>query len=503
MSGRRFLPTSLFARLFLLVSLLSCVLVSIGGYGMYLQALSMIDREANQRLAAGASTLAAHLWPYINDPADANAVSLFRDVLGPTEGLGWIRTVYWVDMSASAPAFLATLSFPDSAKKQHRPPSLDHLEDALDDGLDLLEAGRPYYPDPRFLHGNQQLKTIFMPIMDHHGFLHSFIGLEADSSLLNLRASLRHTLLLVLGAAVLSALLASLLIAGSVSRHADRLVKLLHHIEKREPVGEEMSGIHEFATLHRGLSALGQSIVDGDQRLHQMYEQKLNELFLMGGAIAHQLRNPLAAAELHLGLLRRNPSSSESLKELQLVLEQMNHLVTRFLGYSKKVQPVPQLLVAYDWLSDWATRLRSSHPDISISVQAEKHATLFADPDLLQEILANLIRNSIEAASAKVQIDLTATAIPGAARLCFQDHGPGIPTDLMPSLFAPFTSRKAQGTGLGLALVRKFVEAHHGRIEYQPGPSGGAGFLIDLPSPPSHSPSAFDEIRPVSTEKSP
>ncbi len=479
------MPESLFARLFLLVSLLSGVLVCVGGYGIHLQTVELVEREANHRLTAGASAIAAHLWPYLSDPGEANAVSLFREVLGPSDGLGWIKCVYWIDMSASAPTFLATLSFPLDDGSLPEIPTLDQLEDALDDGLDLLETGRPFFPNPRILYTDRLYKTIFMPIMDHHGLLHSVVGLEADSSLLQLRASLRQMLSFVLLAAVLSAFLASWLIAGSVSRHADRLIANLRHIEKREPVADDTSGIREFEALHQGIVNLGNSIVLGDQRLQQMYEKKMNELFLTGAAVAHQLRNPLAAAELHLGLVKRNPACTESLREIELGLEQMKNLVTRFLGYSKKAEAHPVRIDASSWFAEWISRMKSRYPGIEFQCTVEESLVLYADPDLLSEILTNLVQNSVEAVPGSVRISIDCRRLRSdTIRLVFQDNGPGIPDDFIPNLFTPFSSRKARGIGLGLALARKFVEAHYGTIDYQAGSSGGAGFVIELPGLP-------------------
>ena len=66
-------------------------------------------------------------------------------------------------------------------------------------------------------------------------------------------------------------------------------------------------------------------------------------------------------------------------------------------------------------------------------------------------------------------------------RVRFEDEGPGIPTEVLPRLFIPFYTRRAGGTGLGLALCRRFVHAHGGEIDLGMRPGGGARFTVLLP----------------------
>lgn len=119
--------------------------------------------------------------------------------------------------------------------------------------------------------------------------------------------------------------------------------------------------------------------------------------------------------------------------------------------------------------------LQPALPDAPVSV--------LADPVELEQVLFNLVRNALEALSARPEPRLvTLELVAGAseARLDIADNGPGIPADLVPRLFTPFTTTRPEGTGLGLALSQRLIERAGGEIAYIPG-GGGAHFRVTLP----------------------
>jgi two-component system nitrogen regulation sensor histidine kinase NtrY len=119
--------------------------------------------------------------------------------------------------------------------------------------------------------------------------------------------------------------------------------------------------------------------------------------------------------------------------------------------------------------------------DFLLSVNPE-HLTIDADPDLLCQVLINLLRNAAEAASgyaAHPQVSLAfALTDAGRTRIEVSDNGPGIPNPIRQDVFLPFFTTKAKGTGVGLSLARQVVLAHGGSITLLESESGGALFRI-------------------------
>jgi two-component system sensor histidine kinase PilS (NtrC family) len=114
------------------------------------------------------------------------------------------------------------------------------------------------------------------------------------------------------------------------------------------------------------------------------------------------------------------------------------------------------------------------------------------DEDLLHRAVVNLLLNAVQAADGDVRVRVTVGEVPRvvfpelpapapAAKLTVADDGPGLPDDVRARLFQPFVSRRPGGVGLGLAVVHRTVEAHHGLIHVDSAPGSGTTFTVLLP----------------------
>jgi signal transduction histidine kinase len=107
------------------------------------------------------------------------------------------------------------------------------------------------------------------------------------------------------------------------------------------------------------------------------------------------------------------------------------------------------------------------------------------DPVQLQQVILNLIINAMDAISdaqpRKREISVTTNLSGASAEIRVGDTGPGIPAENLKMVFDPFFTTKPQGMGMGLAIVRTIIEAHHGKVSAENQPSGGALFVISLP----------------------
>jgi two-component system sensor kinase FixL len=108
-----------------------------------------------------------------------------------------------------------------------------------------------------------------------------------------------------------------------------------------------------------------------------------------------------------------------------------------------------------------------------------------ADPFRLEQVFRNILDNALAAGSPPVAVEVHAESVhlqdQPAIRITFRDNGPGIPPDRRDRVFDPFFTTKARGTGLGMPIARRIVEAHGGRIGVGDGDAPGASFCITLP----------------------
>ncbi len=142
-------------------------------------------------------------------------------------------------------------------------------------------------------------------------------------------------------------------------------------------------------------------------------------------------------------------------------------------------------------VAPWAEELESlfraspSAAGIRFNLSVEPaNLSIDVDPDLMCQVLLNLIKNGAEAAAGHApepQVSLAFSRSPGGrVQIEVADNGPGVPEALQGDVFLPFFTTKAKGTGVGLSLARQVVLAHRGAISLDRGPAGGARFRIVL-----------------------
>ena len=212
--------------------------------------------------------------------------------------------------------------------------------------------------------------------------------------------------------------------------------------------------------------------------------------------LGHELRNPLAPALTALELMKaRDPQAFA--RERQILERQVAHmvrLVNDLLDISRLARGKVQLerrrfeiRDAVDRAVDMANPLivqRGHTLEVSVPTGG---LTVDADIARIVQVLSNLLTNAAKYTPPGGRIALTARASAGQVVLACEDNGPGIPADLVATLFAPFAQgprtieRSEGGLGLGLTLARAFAAIHGGTIAYERRNEGGSCFIVTLP----------------------
>jgi two-component system CheB/CheR fusion protein len=223
----------------------------------------------------------------------------------------------------------------------------------------------------------------------------------------------------------------------------------------------------------------------------QLREQaSLTQLGQLAAIVAHEVRNPLAGLRGSLQILESR--LSPTLRERDII----GSMIQRIDGLSKTVEdillyarPQPPRLRGVDLsrlLNEASTSAKAATPETcSVTVQPGDHATVRADPDMLRAVLLNLILNACQAAGGRHQIEITTSVADGKCHLRVLDRGPGIPVDLRERVFDPFFTTKSGGTGLGLPIVKRLIEAQGGVIALRSREGGGTIAELILPLEPA------------------
>ncbi|MEO8796358.1 MAG: ATP-binding protein [Polyangiaceae bacterium] len=222
--------------------------------------------------------------------------------------------------------------------------------------------------------------------------------------------------------------------------------------------------------------------------------ERLAALGELAAVVAHEVRNPLASIFNSLSSLKRqltlDGDAAILFGILQEEAERLNRTVADLLSYVRPLEPErrPEDLVelARDALRQGMHTLPPGRPPIDAEVVAPASIPSFlGDPVLLRIAFVNLIVNAVQAMpeGGKLVVELSCTHDKerDAIVIDVHDTGKGIPQDAIGRVFEPFFTTRASGTGLGLALVRRIVEAHDGTVRAASDPRSGARFTIILP----------------------
>lgn len=214
--------------------------------------------------------------------------------------------------------------------------------------------------------------------------------------------------------------------------------------------------------------------------------QRLSEMGQMNARLAHQLRTPLATAVLYASQLNNEESSERSVRYCKKILGSLQNLdrmvndMLRFAGGNS--QAAHSQIPVNELFAEVAAQLESQLGEgMSIEFGAPSGLTVRGDAGALAGALLNLATNAVEHGGESAHLILDADCQNNHVALHVRDNGPGVEASLHEQIFEPFYTTRANGTGLGLAVVASVARAHDGKVLVSNSPGGGAVFSILLP----------------------
>jgi len=235
--------------------------------------------------------------------------------------------------------------------------------------------------------------------------------------------------------------------------------------------------------------------------------QDLATLGQMAATVAHELRNPLAAIQGFATLLERDLSeNTRAQRQIDRILQGVdgaNRIIEDLLEYSREVRLTPEPVSVESLLAESIAALQIS-PRWSDKIDLD----MAIDPGVLPcrgdrrrllQVLANLYNNAVDAMDSGGTLSIRVRRAGGfgdseRVRLVIRDSGCGLSAEEVARIFDPFYTSKPGGTGLGMSIVRRIIEAHEGSVHVVSAPGRGTSVVIDLPV-------SVSTIGPASTER--
>jgi nitrogen fixation/metabolism regulation signal transduction histidine kinase len=200
-------------------------------------------------------------------------------------------------------------------------------------------------------------------------------------------------------------------------------------------------------------------------------------------SLAHSAANLMK--EVDTGQDRTVADARAAIETLARRADGLMHFVESYRQISRTPEVRRRRFTAAEWARDIEALFKASGSADGIDFSAEvspPYLLLEADPDLLCQVLINLLRNASDAATAHSPSPAVSLsfrqASGGRVQIEVADNGPGVPEDLRREIFLPFFTTKPKGTGVGLSLARQVVLAHGGSITLLESEAGGALFRV-------------------------
>lgn len=290
-------------------------------------------------------------------------------------------------------------------------------------------------------------------------------------------------------------------VADAAARIAEGDLEQRIHFASRDELGALAASFNAMARqLSQSMSALRQK----EESLQKAYDElvtaqeqllrseRMAAIGELVASVAHEMRSPLSSIRLNLQIIGRSLGKETDLHEhYEIAFDQviqMERMFSDLLNYSKPLE-IQRKDISVEALVDRSLQeLEGELSARGITVETRLPPDLppiIGDPDKLQQVLINILKNALEASAAHTSIQVRAMAQGSGSdatlSLTVTDQGEGISARNLKVIFKPFFTTKQKGTGLGLPIVKKIMDAHRAGISVASEPGGGTMVRLTFP----------------------
>jgi len=238
-------------------------------------------------------------------------------------------------------------------------------------------------------------------------------------------------------------------------------------------------------------SYIVESIRNLTEEVHFSHEQKLSDIGKLAAGVAHEIRNPLTTLKMALPHLEDTDAPPELRTEYIQLIE---HEVDRCIDVSDRLLRLSSLPPSHSELVDINTcvvetvsllrfEAEQRGQELRVDLSPDTPRAIATDNEIRMVVL-NLTQNAFHAAPPNGRVRVSTRVGDGSVQIIVDDNGPGIPPEMVATIFEPFYSARrdgSHGTGLGLPISHSLVTRHGGTIRVEASPEGGARFIVSLP----------------------
>ena len=251
----------------------------------------------------------------------------------------------------------------------------------------------------------------------------------------------------------------------------------------------------EIGSLTQSFNIMIRKLKEANHKIEELFNKQMEKaehlasIGELAAGLAHEIKNPIAGMKGALEIINQKTDASDFKKEIftemLLQIEKINNIIQDLLSYAKPKEINVSLIDPNECIKN-AIKLAKPHIDnknIHFHFKGSENGPLACiDSDKIQEVMLNMMLNSISAIQKKGNITIELyEKQKKELEIIFSDDGIGIKEEYLPQIFNPFFTTKRRGTGLGLSISKKIIEAHKGSIEVKSAEKKGTTFFIRLP----------------------
>jgi signal transduction histidine kinase len=241
--------------------------------------------------------------------------------------------------------------------------------------------------------------------------------------------------------------------------------------------------------VKRGETIIEQRAREQIQLKEQLSQaQHLSSIGEMVAGVSHEIRNPLGIISSSAALLKKKISQTDPSNTIpDIIVEEaarLNSIITDFLNFAKPKRPDLTECAIEEVLEKNIKFIASEAYDKGCLIKKEYASdipAINADADMLYQAFLNILINAMQSMPNGGKIKILLSTDPHNIEIEFQDEGSGISDDIKAKIWDPFFTTKEKGTGLGLGIVKKIVELHHGNIRIENRQPSGVAVTVKLP----------------------
>jgi signal transduction histidine kinase len=336
--------------------------------------------------------------------------------------------------------------------------------------------------------------NIILPVVagnEHYGYIHLKINIDDFSEILQSNAIKRMVATaLVFGLGLLLAVLLAWMYTKPIHAVVDAArsvaagdLTLNLTSDRKDEIGELTQSFNFMVQKLREERALEEKLREAEH---------LSGVAQLAKSIAHEIRNPLNFISLSIDHLKTKYPPGEGkdkerfdslITSIKHEIQRLNKLVGDFLDYGRPLKLSIREVDAGELIREVLALIsaKAEKDRVQIHYQNGPLPKLFIDPELIKTCIFNSVLNAFQAMPEGGDLTVSTNMSNGKASIAIQDTGVGVPKENLSRLFDPFFSTKNTGLGLGLAMTRRVVEEHGGKVDFQSLEGKGSTITISLP----------------------